>query len=55
MILRFVTIDKFAITRKNDAFLAKIGNKQLTKIFVAIFATNFCHPVLNCFLAPHVL
>ena len=29
---------KFAITRKNDAFVAKIVNTRLTKIFMAIFA-----------------
>ena len=29
---------KIAITRKNDAFVAKIVNMRLTKIFMAIFA-----------------
>ena len=29
---------KFAITRKNDAFVAKIVNTCLTKIFMTIFA-----------------
>ena len=33
-------ICKFAITRKNDAFVAKIVNTRLTKIFMAIFAPN---------------
>ena len=31
---------KFAITRKNNAFVAKIVNTRLTKIFMAIFAPN---------------
>ena len=31
-------IYKFAITRKNDAFVARIVNTRLTKIFI------FCHP-----------
>ena len=31
---------KFAITRKNDAFDAKIVNTRLTKIFSAIFAPD---------------
>ena len=33
-----ITWYKFAITRKNDAFLAKIGNTIQTKICMAIFA-----------------
>ena len=42
-------ICKFAITRKNDAFVAKIANTHFPKFFVAIFAlakkaANFCHP-----------
>ena len=32
-----ISICNFAITRKNDAFFAKIANTCLTKIFVAIF------------------
>ena len=32
------SICKFAITRKNDAFVAKIVNTRLTKGFMAIFA-----------------
>ena len=31
---------KFAIMRKNDAFVAKIVNTRLTKIFMAIFAPD---------------
>ena len=31
---------KFAITRKNDAFDAKIVNTRLTKIFIAIFVPD---------------
>ena len=31
---------KFAITRKNDAFVAKIVNARLTNIFMAIFAPD---------------
>ena len=31
---------KIAITRKNDAFEAKIVNMRLTKIFIAIFAPD---------------
>ena len=31
-------ICKFVITRKIDAFVAKLANKHLTKTFVAIFA-----------------
>ena len=31
---------KFAITRKNDAFVAKIVNTRLTKNFMAIFAPD---------------
>ena len=31
---------KFAITSKNDAFVAKIVNTRLTKIFMAIFAPD---------------
>ena len=31
-------ICKFAITRKNVAFVAKIANMRLTQIFVGIFA-----------------
>ena len=31
---------KFAITRKNDAFVAKIVNTCLTKIFMAIFVPD---------------
>ena len=34
----FSKICKFAITRKNDAFVAKIVNTRLTKIFMANFA-----------------
>ena len=30
----------FAFTRKNDAFVAKIVNTRLTKIFIAIFAPD---------------
>ena len=30
----------FAITRKNDAFVAKIVNTRLTKIFIAYFAPD---------------
>ena len=33
-------ICKFAITRKNDAFDAKIVNTRLTKISMAIFAPD---------------
>ena len=45
---------KFAITRKNDAFVAKIANTRQTKIFKAIVpfarkAANFCHPVHTCY------
>ena len=31
-------ICKFAIMRKNDAFVAQFVNTRLTKIFIAIFA-----------------
>ena len=31
---------KFAITSKNDAFVAKIVKTRLTKIFKAVFAPN---------------
>ena len=34
------SICKFAITRKNDAFVAKFVNTRLTKIFMAIFAPD---------------
>ena len=30
----------FAFTRKNDAFVAKIVNTRLTKIFMTIFVPN---------------
>ena len=33
-------ICKFAISHKNDAFFAKIVNTRLTKIFMALFATD---------------
>ena len=29
---------KFTITRKNGAFVTKIENKRLTKVFMVIFA-----------------
>ena len=50
---------KFAITRKNDAFDAKIVNTRLTKILIAIFAPNERLPsfatlllsnIVKCFL-----
>ena len=34
------SICKFAIAHKNDAFVAKIVNMRLTKIFMAIFAPD---------------
>ena len=36
---------KFAITRKNDAFVAKIVNTRLTKNSPPRKAAKFCHPV----------
>ena len=45
-----IKICKFLITRKYDAFVAKIVNTRFTKIFMAIFAFEDSVPPCFCFV-----